>query len=236
MVAGKVRQPYFNIMENIRDKIRTGYYFNIETTLRQAFQLIKNDAMVISMYSTLYIITALMLVRWGYWGMSLMAILTGPFVGGFYLAFQKVAGGKRLSFEDFFDSFRNGFPAAAVNIATGLIAALGIYLLVLPGIYFYIAYLFAIPFTVFHNLPLWPAMESSRKIITGRWFGFFLLYLILTLLNLAGALLYGIGLIFTLPFTYAAIFVAFVNIFPETIVYEEEDEDDSEVITRDMFR
>lgn len=175
-----------------------------------------------------------MLIKWEYWGMFVMAIITGPFVGGYFTAFRKSANGQRLSFNDFIETFYNPVPTVMINLITGIITAIGTYLFILPGVYFYIALLFAIPFTVFFNMNILNALQSSLIIITRKWLNFFLLMLILLAINILGAIPYGLGLIFTFPFTYAALFVSFVNIFPEILDIQEKEEDNS--ISPDMFR
>ncbi len=227
-------------MNDIKEKLRTDYYFDIESVLRYAFEIIKRDVLVISVYSTIYILSGLLLMRLGYYGIAIYAVLTGPLIAGFYHAFAEAERGERLRLDHFFVAFRNPLPYILVNIVTSLLAAIGIYLLVIPGIYLYVAYFFAIPFTVYHRLPLWEAMEASRIIITRKWFAFFLLILILMVLNFIGALLYGFGLIFTLPFTYAAVYVAFASIFGESHQEKDDDtdadKDNDNIVSKDMFR
>lgn len=85
-------------------------------------------------------------------------------------------------------------------------------ILLLPSIYFGIAYTFAIPLVVDRQFEFWPAMETSRRIITRNWFGFFGLILVIGLINMVGACLCGIGLLVTAPFSACAIVAAYRNI------------------------
>jgi len=55
-------------------------------------------------------------------------------------------------------------------------------------------------------------MELSRRIISIRWWDFLGFFAILTLINLAGLLACGIGVIFTSPLTMCIIYVAFEDI------------------------
>jgi hypothetical protein len=55
-------------------------------------------------------------------------------------------------------------------------------------------------------------MELSRKIITKNWWSFFGFLLILFLINFAGILACGVGVLFTLPITSCMLFVAFEDI------------------------
>lgn len=62
------------------------------------------------------------------------------------------------------------------------------------------------------RLDFWPAMETSRKLITKQWFGFFGLILLVALLNVAGALALGIGLFVTAPWSTCTIAAAYEDI------------------------
>ena len=224
-------------MDKIKERIESNYYFNLEYILKYAFEIIKTNGMVISIYSVMYILSSLLLLQVSYnVGIGIMGVITGPFVAGYYYAFDMINKKDRLQIQDFFMGFRNPAPFIILNLLTGIITALGLYLMILPGIYFAIAYFFAIPFMVFFRLDFWQYMEASRKIITKKWGMFFLLILILMIINVIGALLYGFGLIFTIPFTYAAIFVAFRAIFPETEDAETESEENKNELDINMFR
>ncbi|HQB22525.1 MAG TPA: hypothetical protein PLW23_09095, partial [Bacteroidales bacterium] len=54
--------------------------------------------------------------------------------------------------------------------------------------------------------------ELSRKIITKNWWSFFGFLIILFLINCAGILACGVGVLFTLPITTCMMFVAFEDI------------------------
>lgn len=55
-------------------------------------------------------------------------------------------------------------------------------------------------------------METSRKLITKKWFSFFGLLLLLFLLNLGGAILLGVGLLVTIPLSVCIIAAAYEDI------------------------
>lgn len=82
----------------------------------------------------------------------------------------------------------------------------------LPGIYFSVAYTFAIPLVVDRQFEFWPAMETSRKIITRNWIGIFGLLLVIGIINMVGVCLCGIGLLVTAPLSACVIVVAYRNI------------------------
>jgi uncharacterized membrane protein len=65
-------------------------------------------------------------------------------------------------------------------------------------------------------------MEWSRKLITRNWWQFLVLVLIFIVLNAAGILLAGIGLVVTLPLTFLVLYVLFEDLTREVFSEEEE--------------
>lgn len=80
-----------------------------------------------------------------------------------------------------------------------LMIALGLLLLVLPGIYLMIAYLLALPLVADKDLGPWEALETSRKAITHRWFTFFGLWFVAAAAMVVSIFLAGIPMIWLMP-------------------------------------
>ena len=85
--------------------------------------------------------------------------------------------------------------------------------MIIPGVYLGVAYLFATYLVVDRRLDFWPAMELSRHTVNPRWFHYFAFMQLLALLNLAGALLLGLGLLVTIPVSFCAVTVAYADLF-----------------------
>ena len=62
----------------------------------------------------------------------------------------------------------------------------GLLCCVVPGIYLFVAWWFALPLVIDKRLEFWPAMRLSRKIITLHWWKFFGFLLVLGIAQLAG--------------------------------------------------
>ncbi|MEO0376719.1 MAG: DUF975 family protein [Cyanobacteria bacterium P01_A01_bin.17] len=73
-------------------------------------------------------------------------------------------------------------------------------------------YSFSVPFIVARKMPFWTAMEASRKLVMRQWFGIFLLLIVLTLINIAGLIPCGLGLLLTVPLTSCVIAAAYESI------------------------
>lgn len=131
---------------------------------------------------------------------------------GYYIVALQIARNRPGEFGDFFKGFNRYLPIFLVSLVSGLLIALGIILLVIPGIYLVVAYLFNVLLVVDKNMSFWNAMETSRRLITKKWFSFLGLVAVLVLLNLLGAILLGVGLLVTLPLTGCIIVAAYEDI------------------------
>jgi hypothetical protein len=148
---------------------------------------------------------------WG--GGNLIANILMPilFAGYYFVAFQIVRN-RDYAFGDFFQGFQKFLPIFLTSFVSTILTAIGFVLLIIPGIYLAVAYLFAQAFVIDKNFEFWSAMETSRKLVTRKWFSFFALALALMVLNFVGALIFGVGLLVTIPLTFCIIAAAFEDI------------------------
>lgn len=104
-------------------------------------------------------------------------------------------------------------PIFLLMVVMSIMVMLGFILLILPGIYLSIAYMFAILLTVDRDMGVWEALETSRKAVTHHWFGVFGTMFVMGLLIFVSALPLGIGLIWTLPMCYVLLGLLYQRIF-----------------------
>jgi hypothetical protein len=143
-------------------------------------------------------------------------VLFGPLVGGWSWVFLKQLRGEPASLEDFFAGFSSRFlPLMAVGILYQLLCAIGLVLLILPGIYLLVVWRYAPLLALDKGLDFWPAMETSRRVVHQHWWTLFSLFLLGTLLYLAGALMCLVGAFFTVAFAEAACICAYETLFGE---------------------
>ena len=91
--------------------------------------------------------------------------------------------------------------------------ALGLLLLIVPGIYLAVGYAFVLPLVIDRGMPVWEAMELSRRTVHGQWFQTFGLMLAAGLLLAVSALAFGVGLVLALPLCTAALMFAYEDLF-----------------------
>jgi uncharacterized membrane protein len=88
----------------------------------------------------------------------------------------------------------------------------GFLLLVLPGIYLTVSYIFANQFVLFKGMSFWPAMEKSRKLVTQSWFAVFGLCFVTFCIGFLGFLLLGVGLLVSVPVAVLMLYYGFRDI------------------------
>ena len=96
-----------------------------------------------------------------------------PLIMGNFIVSAKLLQGQTPEFRDFFAGFQYFLPLLLLSLVAGLFIGIGTILLIIPGVYLAVAYLFASYLVIDRGLDFWPAMELSRRTVNPRWFGFF---------------------------------------------------------------
>jgi serine/threonine protein kinase/capsular polysaccharide biosynthesis protein len=143
----------------------------------------------------------------------LSVLLSGPLMGGLYFYLLKKIRGERVRVETAFSGFSNSLlHLFLAGFVTEVLTMLGLMCLILPGIYLFVAWFFALPLIIDKRLEFWPAMRISRKTITRHWWKFLGFLLVLGLVNLVGLMACGLGVFVTLPVSFAALMYAYEDI------------------------
>ena len=79
--------------------------------------------------------------------------------------------------------------------------------------FLYFIYTFVQFIIIGNEANFWQAMEGSRKLVMKHFGTFIGLFIVLGLINFAGALFFFIGLIITVPLSYCTIYVIYKSIF-----------------------
>ncbi len=149
----------------------------------------------------------------GFGVQTVLNILVYPLIAGVFLYAATVAARRPVSFGIFFSCYPKTLPIFGLTVLSTLLMTIGMLLLLIPGIYLSVAYIFALPLLVEKDLGIWEALESSRKALTHCWFRFFGFLIVLWLVTMVGMIPMGIGLIWTGPFAIIAFGVAYRQIF-----------------------
>ena len=142
----------------------------------------------------------------------MMAVMY-PFMAGIVMLGIDRSVDLPLSYKSVFTYFAYTLPLLGVAVLMSILVTIGFILLLIPGIYLSLAYMFAVPLVVEKNLGIWDAMETSRKAVTSHWFKLFFLFFIMMIILIVSALPFGIGLIWTYPMMVAMMGVMYRDIF-----------------------
>lgn len=117
---------------------------------------------------------------------------------------------------DLFSQYRLFFRVLFAGILYGLICFLGTILFIIPGIYFGIRFWFYDYFIVDKRAGVIESLKRSWRITKGNVWNLFLFILILTGINLLGALCLLVGLFVTVPTTMVAIALVYRKLLAQT--------------------
>lgn len=203
------------------------YSLGIEGVLTEAWALIAGYKLrlniAVAIYSAIAIVMAFLVggvqmlsgesVLFAILGELVYAWVTLPVAMGlFAISLERASGGEVIN-DRLFGFFSSATRLLLATILMTLLIFVGYVLLILPGVYLSVAYLFALPLLVQERMGVVDALEASRKTITHRWFTVFGLLLLLSLINGVAALPLGIGLIWSVPLTVVAIGLTYKKMF-----------------------
>lgn len=141
-----------------------------------------------------------------------VGIASGPLTAGFFIACMRRITRGKMEVTDLFNGFNFFLDSLVASLLIFLFVFIGGILCVVPAFIVYAMYLFAYPFIVDRKLDFWQAMESSRRLVANDYLGFTLFGFMILLINFIGVLLAGVGLLFTLPWTFCAITIAYQDL------------------------
>jgi len=131
----------------------------------------------------------------------LVPLLVGLMMMGIHLS-----RGEEISFKSVFDYYHMTGILSLGAILVYIMTFIGLILLILPGIYLSIAYMFTLPLIADKGMGVWEAMEYSRKTVTKHWFKVFGLMILLTIIAVVGTIPLGIGLVWAIPLMFVTIY------------------------------
>lgn len=196
--------------------------FDIKESFAKAWELFKSQALLHVLYMLFILsIQGLTVIYFQKYMIVYSALLAPPLYSGFFLVANRISRGESVIYPDFFGGFQFWLPLVVISLLGQVLVALGLFALVIPGVYLAVCYLFSLLMAIFGGVDVWSAMEWSRKLITRNWWQFFALLLILIVINLAGLVLLGIGLLITFPMTLLVLYVIFEDLTREVFSEEE---------------
>jgi len=129
-----------------------------------------------------------------------------PLMAGIIMLAIEHSRGEEIDFKSIFNYYHLTGKLALAGLLVYLLTLVGFMLLVLPGIYLSVAYIFTIPLVADRDMEVWDAMERSRKTVNKNWFKVFGLTFLLGLGMIVGILTLGIGLIWAVPLAFVTLY------------------------------
>ncbi|WP_143961867.1 hypothetical protein [Litoribacter populi] len=196
--------------KSIEKLLEKGYDFDIEIAFRKAWEMFSQNAINSVAYSLLILSVQLLVATYVPELTLVYSIFLFPaLVGGFFLVANKISQGEGVVYPDFFQGFQYYITLVLINLVGQVLVALGIMVLIIPGMYLLVGYMFSFLIAIFAGTDFWQSLELSRKLIHKRWWKFFILFLVLLVLNVVAALPALLGLLVSLPLSMYVIYNVF---------------------------
>ncbi len=125
----------------------------------------------------------------------------------------KRAARRQVGWKDVFSGFNVAVKITIAMILQTILITVGMFLLILPGIYLMVGYMMTLPLIIDQNMSPWQAMETSRKAIHKVWWKISGLYLVVSLIVMVSTIPAGIGLIWTIPMSMVLVGVVYHYLF-----------------------
>jgi uncharacterized membrane protein len=196
-------EKIYDLQHKVND-VSSGFNISIENILQVGFNHFRKAPGVFIIYSFVAAIAISNPVSG--------ILLGGPVLTGYYIVVHMFRKGNQPGLTDFFRSFDKFIPLLILNLLMSLVIFLGILLLIIPGIYFAVSYLFSHFLVWFYDVTPSEAISMSRKIVSGNFSQILWLWLILAGINVLGGLAFGVGLLITIPFSACVVYAAFDDI------------------------
>ena len=146
--------------------------------------------------------------------------IQGALIAGFHIYTMKKLMRRPADIGDLFKGFDYFVPTLVASLLIGLFTFAGFLLLFIPGLIVAAMYKFTYLFIVDKGMDFWQAMQASHAVVRRDYFGFVMFLILAFLVNVLGFCCLIVGLLVTVPLTFAAITVAYgeiVGFDPRTV-------------------
>ena len=198
--------------EDYEPLIQNGYDFRLGDYISRGWEIFNKGAGNFVGFALITLVGLGSISMIPFIGTAANLILSPFFAAGFYLVARKYSKGEQVEFGDFFGASNDLVQLILGSIISAVMIGIGFICLVLPGIYLAVALHFTVPFIVLARLEFWPAIDTSRKVITKQWLNFFLLALVGGLILIGGVIAFGIGIFVAYPVVMCISYAAFEDV------------------------
>ncbi len=193
-------------------QINTSVTVNIQDYIKQGWEMFKEHVGEFLGFTLIIFVAYAVSSKLAFAGSLIISAVVASLSAGYSIAAFKLMSGQQFEFADFFKGFNYFLPLFLASLAGGFLVGIGLALLIIPGIYLAVSYMFATFLILDYRMEFWQALETSRKIISKNWFAFLGFAFALFAINLLGCLALGVGLLVTIPVTSCATAIAYKEI------------------------
>lgn len=218
--------------------IDEGYSFSLGNYISQGFAIFQKQMGLFIGFTFVFLLISMVGQFIPIVGPLAMSLFVSPaLICGYYLVAHRIENGETVEFSNFFRGFDyigQLALAALVMMLFYIVAMVPFFavvgfsvfmgdfsnpnfppwsiLLMIPLFYIAIGYAWTNLFIVFYKMEFWPAMETSRKMITKNFWNILLFAIVVGLLAGSGIIALGVGLLATLPIALCAQYAAFADV------------------------
>lgn len=190
--------------------------FSIKESIKYGWQKSKEHLEIV-FFSTLLILAVCGLIEgvdsYGNSGFSLLTFIASIFMViiriGYNKIFLRIHDGETPKFVEIFDEYKIFWKYIGVSILFPLTVLGGLILLVIPGIIWAVRFSFSPLIVIDTRMGPIKAMKESYAITKGSFWKILLFWISVAFVNLLGLILFGIGLLITVPVTTFATVYAY---------------------------
>jgi uncharacterized membrane protein len=174
--------------------------FSIKESLKYGWQKSKEN-MELILYATLLILA----VGWLAGGLSPIGLIIVIFMiivrMGYTKIFLRMHDGESPKFGDIFKEYRTFWRYLGTCILYSLVITGGLILFVIPGIFWAARFSLALIVVIDTKMGPIKSMKESYAITKGSFWKLLWFWIVVSLINILGLLLAGVGLLLTIPVT-----------------------------------
>lgn len=206
--------------------------FDIKGSFIKAWEMYKSLALMHSSYMVLMLtVQGTVVLYAAEFSLLYSLILAPPLYTGFFLVANKLSMGERVTYGSYFGGFSYWIPMFSIWLIGQILVSLGLILLVIPGIYLAVSYMFAVLFGLFGGFDFWKSLEYSRKLVGRNFWQFFTFAVILLLINVgpaalsllspSAAIFFALWICVSFPTSFMVIYVVFEELTSDALMEEE---------------
>jgi hypothetical protein len=187
---------------------------DVFTTVEKSWELLKGNFWPLVAATAAAVIAQSLLNLIPFIGFIFSALLSTVFTAGLYLQYLKLMRGYRPQLGEVFCGFSIAFiPLMLGGLVSSMLTVFGMILLILPGIYLAVAWIFTALLIIDRKYDFWPAMEISRRVVTAQWWRIFVLLILAAIIGSLGVVVLFVGVFFTIPIFFGSVAVAYETLF-----------------------